>query len=66
MANRDEYIPLAKGSISLGRDIATKTLTFDPPDVMEMPPGNSASSAYNIIHIDRLTGRAVLEFQKLQ
>ena len=32
----------------------------------EMPSGNSAGSAYNIIHIDRLTGRAVLEFQKVQ
>jgi hypothetical protein len=32
----------------------------------EMPPGNSAGSSYNIVHIDRLTGRAMLEFQKVQ
>jgi prepilin-type N-terminal cleavage/methylation domain-containing protein len=64
LASRDEYIPLAKGSISLGRDMTTKALTFDPPDVMEMPPGNSTNSSYNIVHIDRLTGRAALEFQK--
>ena len=31
----------------------------------EMPSGNSAGSAYNIVHIDRLTGRAMLEFQKV-
>ena len=30
-----------------------------------MPSGNSAGSAYNIVHIDRLTGRAMLEFQKV-
>ena len=33
---------------------------------MEIPPGNSTNSSYNIVHIDRLTGRAVLEFQKVQ
>ena len=32
----------------------------DPPQVTEMPPGNS-TNAYNIIHIDWLTGRAALE-----
>jgi prepilin-type N-terminal cleavage/methylation domain-containing protein len=61
-----EYIPLAKGSISLARDAATKALQFDSPDVMEIPPGNSTNSSYNIVHIDRLTGRAVLEFQKVK
>jgi type II secretory pathway pseudopilin PulG len=63
---RDAYIPLAKGGISLARDSATKALQFGPADVTEMPPGNSTNSSYNIIHIDRLTGRAVLEFQKLK
>ena len=66
IADRDEYIPLAKGSISLARDIATKALQLDTPDVMEMPPGNSTNSSYNIVHIDKVTGRAVLEFQKLR
>jgi len=32
----------------------------------EMPPGNSTNSSYNIVHIDKVTGRAVLEFQKVQ
>jgi prepilin-type N-terminal cleavage/methylation domain-containing protein len=66
MANRDEYIPLAKGSISLARDLSTKALIPGPADVLEMPPGNSTNSSYNIVHIDRLTGRAILEFQKLR
>jgi hypothetical protein len=63
---RDAYIPLAKGSIILARDSATRALQFDSPSVMEMPPGNSTNSSYNIVHIDRLTGRAVLEFQKMR
>jgi type II secretory pathway pseudopilin PulG len=66
IADRDEYIPLAKGSISLARESATKALQFDSPDVMEMPPGNSINSSYNLVHIDKVTGRAVLEFQKLK
>ena len=61
-----ENIPLAKGSIILARDSATRALQFDSPSVMEMPPGNSTNSSYNIVHIDRLTGRAVLEFQKMR
>jgi prepilin-type N-terminal cleavage/methylation domain-containing protein len=65
LADRDEYIPLAKGSISLARDPSTKALQFASPDVMEMPPGNSTNISYNIVHIDRLTGRAVLEFYKM-
>ena len=65
-ADRDEYIPLAKGGVLLARDSVTKALQLGAPDVMETPPGNSTNSAYNIVHIDRLTGRAVLEFQKTQ
>ena len=66
MSSTDEYIPLAKGSISLARDVATKALLFNSPDVMEIPPGNSTNSSYNIVHIDKVTGRAVLEFQKMK
>ena len=61
----DEYIPIAKGSVLFARDPATKTFQFNPPDASEMPPGNSTNSSYNIVHIDRLTGRAVLEYQKM-
>jgi prepilin-type N-terminal cleavage/methylation domain-containing protein len=60
-----EYIPIAKGSVLAARDTMTKRFQFSPPDASEMPPGNSSNS-YNIVHIDRLTGRAVLEFQKVK
>jgi prepilin-type N-terminal cleavage/methylation domain-containing protein len=66
VAGRDEYIPIAKGSVIYAKDSATKTFQFNSPDVLENPPGNSINSSYNIVHIDRLTGRAVLEFQKMQ
>jgi type II secretory pathway pseudopilin PulG len=64
-AGLDEYIPIAKGSVLFARDPATKTFQFNPPDASEMPPGNSTNSSYNIVHIDRLTGRAILEYQKM-
>jgi hypothetical protein len=63
--NGDVFIPLARGSVGYAVD-ANKALQMRPPDVSEMPPGNSTNSAYNIVHIDRLTGRAVLEYQKMQ
>jgi type II secretory pathway pseudopilin PulG len=64
VADRDEYIPLAHGSVLFARDPVTKAFQFNSPDVLENPPGNSTNS-YNIVHIERLTGRAVLEFQKM-
>jgi prepilin-type N-terminal cleavage/methylation domain-containing protein len=72
VADRDEYIPLAKGSVMVVKDPVTKAFLLpnappipNSPDVLENPPGNSTNT-YNIVHIDRLTGRAVLEFQKMQ
>jgi prepilin-type N-terminal cleavage/methylation domain-containing protein len=70
-AGRDEYLPLAHGSVSPAIDLTTKAFVLNPPpagspQVSEIPPGNSTNSAYNIVHIDALTGRAVLEYQKLQ
>ena len=62
---RDAYIPIAKGSVLYARDSITKTFQFNPPNALENPSGNSTNS-YNIVHIDRLTGRAVLEYQKVQ
>lgn len=71
LSPRDEYIPLAQGSVSFALDPATKTplipaspLTAN--DISENPPGNSTNISYNIVHIDALSGRAVLEFHKLQ
>jgi prepilin-type N-terminal cleavage/methylation domain-containing protein len=60
-----EYIPIAKGSVLYARDPATKTFQFNPPEASENPPGNSTDISYSIVHIDRLTGRAVLEFHKM-
>jgi hypothetical protein len=62
----DEYIPLARGSVLPAMDPSTKALQFSLPDVSETPPGNSTSSAYNIVDIDPLTGRATLRFEKVQ
>jgi prepilin-type N-terminal cleavage/methylation domain-containing protein len=64
----DAYIPLAKGSVSYGIDGATKLpqLTIvNPSDVRETPPGNSTDISYNVVHVDALTGRAVLEYHKI-
>ena len=67
LAGRDEYIPLAKGAVLPALDVGaeTKSYILKPPQVSESPPGNSTNSSYNIIHIDALTGRATLEFQKI-
>ena len=65
-ASRDEYIPLARGSVFPAMDPSSKVLQFSSPIVSETPPGNSASSAYNIVDVDPLTGRATLLFQKVQ
>jgi type II secretory pathway pseudopilin PulG len=66
VSGSDEYIPIAKGSVIYAAEPVTKRFQFNSPDVLENPPGNSANSSYNIVHIERLTGRAVLEFQKVQ
>ena len=36
------------------------------PTVTEIPPGNSTSASYDVIHIDWLTGRARQETQQVQ
>ena len=69
IALRDEYLPLAQGSVLPVVNGSSKTyvITADiSPSVSENPPGNSTNSMYNLIHIDRLTGRATLEYQKVQ
>jgi len=52
----DEFIPLAFGTLAPSK-------TQSPPAADEQPPGNSTNISYNIIHIDRLTGRARLEHE---
>ena len=66
LASLDEYIPLAKGSVLYARDPVTKAFLFNSPDAEELPPGNSTNISYSIVHIDRLTGRAVSEYHKMQ
>jgi prepilin-type N-terminal cleavage/methylation domain-containing protein len=61
----DAYIPLAHGAVSVVAD-GNKALQFFLPTVREIPAGNSTNLAYNIVHVDALTGRAVLEYHKLQ
>lgn len=59
----DENIPLDYGSIIEPRNMTNKMFAQGPVDVLEQPPGNSTNISYNIIHIDRVTGRARLEKQ---
>jgi hypothetical protein len=65
-AGRDEYIPLARGTMLPAMNPSSKAFQFNPPFVSETPPGNSTNSAYNLVDIDPLTGRATLRFQKVQ
>ena len=58
-------IPLAQGAVTYGID-ANRVFQMGPPGITETPPGNSTNIAYNVIHIDPLTGRATLEFHKMQ
>jgi len=71
LLGRDEYIPLAHGSVTPAVNPVTRRPEFLPapagnPSVVEQAPGNSRSTAYNLIHIDWLTGRARLERQQVQ
>ena len=75
LAASDEYIPLAHGSVSPAIDAATKSLILKAApagaaSILETPPGNSGignnNLSYNIVHIDRLTGRATLEHYKMK
>ncbi len=61
----DAYIPLAHGSVLPAINPNTKALQFGDPDVLEVPPGNSTNISYMIVHINWLTGRAVLEHHRM-
>jgi prepilin-type N-terminal cleavage/methylation domain-containing protein len=64
LASQDEYIPLAQGTVAYATD-PNKVLLFQPPDATENPLGNSTNSMYDVIHIDKVTGRANQLQQKL-
>ena len=59
----DENIPLEYGSLAIARNPLNKMAIQGPVSIIESPPGNATNSAYNVIHIDRITGRARLERQ---
>ena len=65
LAPRDEYIPLAQGTVGYATD-GNKALVLGSADFSENPPGNSTNSMFNLIRIDRLTGRTTLLQQKVQ
>jgi hypothetical protein len=65
VTQRDEYIPLARGSIFYSRDPVTGNYVNQPADVQENPLNNSVVSS-NVIHIEWLTGRAKVERQEVQ
>ena len=60
---KDEFIPLALGTMGYGRD-AAKQPTATTPTFNEMPPGNS-TNMFNLIQIDWLTGRARAHRQEI-
>jgi type IV fimbrial biogenesis protein FimT len=70
LAGSDEYIPLAQGSVNYAVDSAAKTPRLSgvvaSSDITETPPGNSTGISYKIVHVDALTGRAVLEYHKIK
>ncbi|MEI7808647.1 MAG: prepilin-type N-terminal cleavage/methylation domain-containing protein, partial [Verrucomicrobiota bacterium] len=55
IASQDECIPLAQGTVGHAVD-ANKNLQLAAADFTENPSGNSTSSMFNIVWIDRLTG----------
>jgi prepilin-type N-terminal cleavage/methylation domain-containing protein len=59
----DENIPLAYGTFGPALDPVSKLPIQASPIFSEEPPGNSTNISYNLIHIDRLTGRARVERQ---
>jgi len=62
VSGMDEFIPLARGSVSYARN-ADKSAAQLSPTVIESPPGNSLN-AFTLVHIDWLTGRARVEKQE--
>lgn len=64
LSERDEIIPLARGSIFYDRN-PDGSIVVGSGDLKETPPGNSITSS-NQIRIEWLTGRARLESQQIQ
>jgi prepilin-type N-terminal cleavage/methylation domain-containing protein len=56
----EEVIALTRGRVAFSRSAGTRIARQGLPDVREDPPGNS-TNAYNLIVVDRLTGRASID-----
>jgi prepilin-type N-terminal cleavage/methylation domain-containing protein len=66
LVDRDEFIPLAIGSVTTPMaENRVALLGAGAPIARETPAWNSTNS-FNLIHIDRLTGRARLERQEVK
>ncbi|HEX7651933.1 MAG TPA: prepilin-type N-terminal cleavage/methylation domain-containing protein [Verrucomicrobiae bacterium] len=68
-AGNGAVLPLVQGQVAYGYNGTTKqpVLTaVNPSDISEVPAGNSTNIAYNLIHVDPLTGRAAQQFFKLK
>lgn len=62
----DVFIPIALGAVGVARDADTrKPNKAAPASITENPIGNSTNS-FNIVRIDRLTGRARMERMEIQ
>ncbi len=59
----DEYIPLAYGRLLPSRNPNSKAFVQGLPTATEVAAGGSTNISFNIIHIDRITGRARVERQ---
>jgi prepilin-type N-terminal cleavage/methylation domain-containing protein len=64
VSQRDEVIPLAKGSIFFPRD-NNGSFVRGAPDVQITPPG-SGTNSYQFVRINWLTGRAKVELAELK
>jgi len=63
----NEIIPLAKGSVLIPHNPATKASTPGAlPTALEVPPGNSTTNSFNLVCIDRLTGRTYVQRQEVR
>lgn len=56
----EEVIALTRGRVAFSRNPITKAARQGLPDLREDPPGNS-TNAYNLIVVDKLTGRASID-----
>jgi hypothetical protein len=60
-SGRDEYIPVARGSVIYAR---TNGVASDGLPVLSESPAGNSTNAFMLVHIDWVTGRAKLEKQE--